>query len=358
MTRHLAVQYPEYNIVCFDKLDHASSLANIRCLESLHNFTFVQGDVGSPEDVSRVLRVHAVDCVMHFAASSHVQNSFDHATAFTQNNVVGIQVLLEGIRRHGRLTRFVHVSTDEVYGETNGRRIDETHPLLPTNPYAASKAAAEMYVHAYRKSFNIPAIIVRSNNVYGPCQYPESKSASFVHAQEKQSLTDVALTEIIPRFFSLLACRKPLTIQGSGLNSRRYLYSADAADAFDTVLHRGEVGEVYNIASDSEISNLEVAIRMLQLFGCSPHTDFQNCLFWVEDRPFNDCGYRTDGSKLQDLGWRQRTSFDLGLTATVDWYWKNICSWWPQYNPRDTDDAAEVKVDSKVSVTNASPVSA
>jgi dTDP-glucose 4,6-dehydratase len=296
------------------------------CLKQLNNFAFVEGDITSAKDVSRVLSTHDVDCVMHFAASSHVQESFDNATTFTHNNVVGTQVLLDCVRRHGRVKRFAHVSTDEVYGETNGELVDESCQFLPTNPYSASKAAAEMYVHAYAKSFKIPTIIIRSNNVYGPCQYPESKSSP--HRCIKMVSNLNLYPEIIPRFFSLLSQGKPLTIQGSGLNSRRYLYGADAADAFDLILHKGEIGEAYNVGSSFEVTNLEVAVRMLQAFGHSPQT-FQQRLCWTEDRPFNDFDYRVDGSKLQALGWRQRTSFEVGLAATVEWYKKNIGVWWP-----------------------------
>ncbi|KAH6845619.1 dTDP-D-glucose 4,6-dehydratase-like protein [Chaetomium sp. MPI-CAGE-AT-0009] len=332
VTRHLTVQYPHYNIICFDKLDRVASPANISCLKALPNFTFVQGDITCSGAVSHTLAAHNIDCVMHFAASSHVQNSFDDAASFTVNNVVGTQVLLECVRQHGRVNRFVHVSTDEVYGETNGEFLDETHAFHPTNPYSASKAAAEMYVHAYAKSFKIPVVIVRSNNVYGPCQYPE---------------------KIIPKFFTLLRDNKPLTIQGSGLNSRRYLYGADAADAFDTVLHLGVVGEAYNVGSAFEITNLEVAVRMLQLFGCSPQADFGQRLRWVEDRPFNDYDYRVDGSKLQRLGWRQRTPFEKGLAATVGWYKENLEVWWPE----EAAGVDELKVESPGSMVEVDPVS-
>lgn len=140
--------------------------------------------------------------------------------------------------------------------------------------------------------------------------------------------TDQASKEIIPKFFSLLAKGKPLTIQGSGLNSRRYLYGADAADAFDVILHKGVIGEAYNVGSAFEVTNLEVAIRMLQSFGYSPQA-FQQRLCWMEDRPFNDYDYRVDGSKLEDLGWKQQNSFETGLAATVEWYKKNIKLWWP-----------------------------
>lgn len=179
MVRHLVLQYPEYNIVCFDKLDYVSSMANIRCLKPLRNFHFVNGDITSEGAVEQVLRNFDIDCIMHFAACSHVQNSFHDQNSFTLNNVIGTQKLLDAARRHGRINRFIHVSTDEVYGETPEHFVDETKQFLPTNPYSASKAAAEMYVYAYYKSFNIPVVIVRSNNVFGPCQYPESKPPPF-----------------------------------------------------------------------------------------------------------------------------------------------------------------------------------
>ncbi|KAI1081861.1 dTDP-D-glucose 4,6-dehydratase-like protein [Whalleya microplaca] len=340
VTRHMTVQYPEYNIVCFDKLDRVSSLENVSCLKSFPNFKFVQGDIIDHKAVSEALSANNIDCVMHFAASSHVQNSFDDPGSFTVNNVIGTQNLLDCVRHHGRVNRFVHVSTDEVYGETPDEFVDETKQFLPTNPYSASKAAAEIYVHAYSKSFNIPIVIVRSNNVYGPCQYPE---------------------KIIPRFFSLLSQNQPLTIQGSGLNQRRYLYGADAADGFDTILHKGVDGEAYNIGSAYGVTNLEVAVRMLEAFGCNPQADFRHRLAWISDRPFNDHDYRVDGSKLEGLGWRQNTGFDEGLKATVDWYRKNIHTWWP--NEMDielapaTMSAPDRKDVSQVTTVEISPTS-
>lgn len=312
VTRHLAVQYPEYNIICFDKLDVVASLYNVRCLKSRPNFRFVHGDLTDEAAVSQVMEDYDIDCVMHFAAYSHVQNSFSDPSGFTLNNVIATQRLLDAVRaRQGRVRRFIHVSTDEVYGDANEEFFDENQQLKPTNPYSASKAAAEMYVWAYSQSFNIPSVVVRSNNVYGPCQYPE---------------------KIIPRFCILLDNQQPLTIQGSGLNVRRYLYGGDAADAFDTLLHKGVIGEAYNVQSDFPVTNLEVAVRTLELFGYSPKRDFGRCLSWIADRPFNDTDYRVDGSKLLNLGWRQRVSFPEGLTATVNWYRKNMHAWWPQIN--------------------------
>lgn len=180
VTRHLAIQYPEYNIICFDKLDEPSSLANIRCLDGLPNFHFVKGNLTDEAAVARTLSEHNIDCVLHFAACSHVQKSFGDPSSFTTNNVVGTQSLLDAVRQRGssgpeRVRRFIHISTDEVYGDAVGDFVDETKQFMPTNPYSASKAAAEMYVWAYAQSFGVPALVVRSNNVYGPCQYPESK---------------------------------------------------------------------------------------------------------------------------------------------------------------------------------------
>lgn len=176
MTRHLVQQYRDnYTVICLDKMDNVSSLNNVLELFRYPNFRFIHGSITDRKTVRFVLETYAVDCVVHFAANSHVQNSFSDPFTFTENNVVGTHVLLEAVRAYGKIKRFVHISTDEVYGETNGVEAKENTTLLvPTNPYSASKAAAEMYVMAYRHSFGLPAIIVRSNNVYGPCQYPES----------------------------------------------------------------------------------------------------------------------------------------------------------------------------------------
>jgi len=178
LVRHLTTTYPgRYNIVSFDKLDYCASLNNTRSLSSCDNFTFVHGDITSPDEVKTALRKYKIDTIFHFAAQSHVDLSFGNSYQFTSTNVYGTHVLLECARIHGLLRRFIHISTDEVYGEVaeDGDDLTEQSILAPTNPYAASKAAAEMLVHSYWKSFKLPIIIVRSNNVYGPHQYPESK---------------------------------------------------------------------------------------------------------------------------------------------------------------------------------------
>ncbi|KAE8389602.1 dTDP-D-glucose 4,6-dehydratase [Aspergillus alliaceus] len=316
VTRHLVRQYAEtYNVICLDKMDVVASLNNILDLFTCPNFRFLHCDLNDQDTVLFALQTYRVDCVLHFAASSHVQNSFSDPFTFTRNNVLGTQSLLEAVRSYGKVTRFIHVSTDEVYGETNGQMATEAFtPMRPTNPYSASKAAAEMYVMAYQKSFGLPAIIVRSNNVYGPGQYPE---------------------KIIPRFTGLMLKGHKLTLQGNGDNARRFLYGADAADAFDTILHKGEVGEIYNVDSRYEITNRKVAAMILELFGHDPVKGFSNMVAWLPDRPFNDNDYAVDGSKLQALGWTQKINFDTGLAMTVDWYRKHMATWWHYHYAQD-----------------------
>lgn len=174
--RHLVLTYPHYHVVSFDKLDYCATLNNTRILDDRLNFDFEQGDITSPADVKRVLRKHKIDTIFHFAAQSHVDLSFGNSYEFTNTNVYGTHVLLERAREHG-ITRFIHISTDEVYGDVpfGAADLGETSILAPTNPYSASKAAAEMMVSAYRSSFKLPLLTVRANNVYGPHQFPESE---------------------------------------------------------------------------------------------------------------------------------------------------------------------------------------
>ncbi|KXT15014.1 hypothetical protein AC579_7773 [Pseudocercospora musae] len=305
LVRHLVVKYSDaYNVVCFDKLDYCSSLNNARMLEGRPNFKFFHGELTKPSDVLRCLRKYNVDTIFHLAAQSHVDLSFGNSYSFTVNNVVGTHVLLETAVAVKTVKRFYHISTDEVYGEVAMDAADLTeHSILaPTNPYAASKAAAEMYVRAYVQSFQLPVVMIRLNNVYGPHQK----------------------VEVIPKFINLLQRGKPLWIHGDGQNTRRYLYAGDAADAFDTILHKGEIGQIYNVDSRDEISNLGLADRLLRRFGVS---DKQNTIQHTRDRPFNDMRYAVDGTKLRKLGWSQKVSFEEGLTNTVAWYGK-FSGWW------------------------------
>ncbi|RFU76355.1 dtdp-d-glucose 4,6-dehydratase [Trichoderma arundinaceum] len=284
--------------------------AGFIALNDKRNFTFYHGDLTNPSEVLDCMERYHIDTVMHFAAQSHVDLSFGNSYSFTHANVYGTHVLLESAKR-ACIKRFIHVSTDEVYGEVGHGEdeLQESSILAPTNPYAASKAAAEMMVHSYHKSFKLPTIIVRSNNVYGPHQYPE---------------------KIISKFICLLNRGRPVVLHGDGSPTRRYLFAADAADAFDTILHKGQVGHVYNVGSHDEISNLELCGKILSAMEISHDTpeQFRKWVKYTHDRPFNDCRYAVDASKLRNLGWEQKTTFEEGLQMTVEWYRRFGEHWW------------------------------
>lgn len=220
VANRLVKKFPQYRIIVLDKLDYCSNLKNLNPSLSRPNFKFVKGDIASADLVSYLLLTEKIDTVMHFAAQTHVDNSFGNSFEFTQNNIYGTHVLLESCKLAGTIKRFVHVSTDEVYGETEADAIVGNHEasqLLPTNPYSATKAGAEMLVMAYGQSYNIPFITTRGNNVYGPHQFPE---------------------KLIPKFLLLAQQKKKLPIHGDGSNVRSYLFCEDVAEAFDLVLHK------------------------------------------------------------------------------------------------------------------------
>ncbi|KAJ6786522.1 hypothetical protein PWT90_07041 [Aphanocladium album] len=321
VVRHLAITYPDaYNIICFDKMDYCSSPNNTAVLADRPNFTTYVGDLTHPNEVLDCLEKYDIDTVMHFAAQSHVDLSFGNSYSFTQTNVFGTHVLLESAKKVG-IRRFIHVSTDEVYGEVKDDEDDlpEASILAPTNPYSASKAAAEMMVQSYQASFKLPCIIVRSNNVYGPHQYPE---------------------KIISKFACLLNRKQPVVLHGDGSPTRRYLYAGDAADAFDTILHKGQIGQIYNVGSSDEVSNIDLCAKLLSVMDMIDNADaadpaavmqqpaFRTWVKYTHDRPFNDCRYAVDGSKLRRLGWDQKTNLDEGLRITVDWYRRFGEAWW------------------------------
>ena len=262
--------------------------------------------------MSYVLRKERIDTVMHFAAQTHVDNSFGNSFTFTESNIMGTHVLLEAAKE-ARVKLFIHVSTDEVYGEgSSGEASHEGSMLEPTNPYAATKAGAEHLVQAYRRSFGMPVIITRGNNVYGPHQYPE---------------------KIIPKFINQLMRGLPLTLHGSGDNTRNYLFVEDVARAFECILHAGAVGEVYNIGGSNEKSNVEVARTLLALMGVVEREGGDAAaaeakwLVRVPDRPFNDLRYPLDCTKLAELGWKERMDWATGLAATVAWYKRFSGNW-------------------------------
>ncbi|KAB2610892.1 rhamnose biosynthetic enzyme 1 [Pyrus ussuriensis x Pyrus communis] len=301
----LIQNYPDYKIVVLDKLDYCSNLKNLNPSKSSPNFKFIKGDIGSADLVNFILLTENIDTIMHFAAQTHVDNSFGNSFEFTKNNIYGTHVLLEACKVTGQIKRFIHVSTDEVYGETDEDAVVGNHEasqLLPTNPYSATKAGAEMLVMAYGRSYGLPVITTRGNNVYGPNQFPE---------------------KMIPKFILLAMQGKPLPIHGDGSNVRSYLYCEDVAEAFEVILHRGEVGHVYNIGTKKERRVVDVAKEICHLFSLNPDTHVK----FVENRPFNDQRYFLDDPKLKGLGWSERTLWEEGLRKTMEWYVKNP-QWW------------------------------
>ncbi|KAJ7963893.1 trifunctional UDP-glucose 4,6-dehydratase/UDP-4-keto-6-deoxy-D-glucose 3,5-epimerase/UDP-4-keto-L-rhamnose-reductase RHM1-like [Quillaja saponaria] len=297
--------YPNYNIVVLDKLDYCSNLKNLIPSRSSPNFKFIKGDIGSADLVNYILITESIDTIMHFAAQTHVDNSFGNSFEFTKNNIYGTHVLLEACKVTGQIKRFIHVSTDEVYGETDEDAVVGNHEasqLLPTNPYSATKAGAEMLVMAYGRSYGLPVITTRGNNVYGPNQFPE---------------------KLIPKFMLLAMKRNPLPIHGDGSNVRSYLYCEDVAEAFEVILHKGEVGHVYNIGTKKERRVIDVAREICKIFSL----DVDKHIKFVENRPFNDQRYFLDDEKLKNLGWFERTSWEEGLRKTMEWYVNNP-DWW------------------------------
>ncbi|CAA6665703.1 unnamed protein product [Spirodela intermedia] len=294
VANRLVRNYPEYKIVVLDKLDYCSNLKNLLPSRSSPKFKFVKGDIASADLVNYLLITESIDTIMHFAAQTHVDNSFGNSFEFTKNNIYGTHVLLEACKVTGQIKRFIHVSTDEVYGETDEDAVVGNHEasqLLPTNPYSATKAGAEMLVMAYGRSYGLPVITTRGNNVYGPNQFPE---------------------KLIPKFILLAMKGMPFPFMGM-----------DVAEAFEVVLHRGEVGHVYNIGTKKERRVIDVAKDICNLFNSDP----ESVIKFVENRPFNDQRYFLDDQKLKNLGWSERTSWKEGLKLTMEWYTKNP-DWW------------------------------
>lgn len=304
----LVARYPHATIVNLDRLDYCASELNCASVANAPNYRFVRGDVGDRALVAQVLDRYAVDTVLHFAAQTHVDNSFgDGSAQFSVDNVVATHVLLECVKRRlPDVKRFVLVSTDEVYGgEHEHDERDETAPFKPTNPYAASKAGAELQAQAYMMSYGVPLIVTRGNNVYGPRQYPE---------------------KVIPRFVMQLLRDEPCTVHGDGSTRRTFAHVDDVARAFDVVLRRGVVGEAYNIGGVDQISVAQLARRLVALI--KPNEPIERWLTNVADRAFNDREYRIRSSKLEALGWRPQVSFDDGLRGVIEWYRANGAHWW------------------------------
>ena len=326
LCEQLLADFPASQVVGFDVLSYCASKENLSEAMKNARFSFVRGDICNEASVRQALRQYDVRIIVHCAAESHVDNSFGNSLHFTEVNVRGTHILLEcakALHGEGKLVRFLHVSTDEVYGTTEVGDVHcEQSLLCPTNPYAASKAAAEMYVRAYQKSYGVPTLITRSNNIYGPRQHPEKVVPRFVQR---------ALRGFVPRVDG-----KP------GGNERTFLYVTDVARAISTVLAQGVVGETYNIGSDNKMLIAELAAQVVAMANDEYDIGLkQSYVASNTDRPFNDERYRLDWSKITRLGWAPQVEFANGLREIFKWHaadaslrhnhW-NDCEWLPLVN--------------------------
>lgn len=294
---HMFATYDRINIINIDAMYYCANELNINIeVRQSYRYKFVKGNIICQDLINHILNTYQINYVVHFAAQSHVQNSFSDALQYTQDNILGTHTLLECCRRYGKIKRFIHVSTDEVYGESLMNNIEqhktENSILCPTNPYAGTKAGAELIAQTYYHSFKMPIIITRGNNVYGPNQYPE---------------------KLIPRFIKLLKENKKVTIQGNGSVLRAFLHVSDTANAFDIVLNRGLIGQIYNIGCDEhmEYSVMDVAKLLIKLIKNTEN--YNEWIEYIEDRPFNDARYYISNQKLKDLGWNIKIKFIDGL---------------------------------------------
>jgi dTDP-glucose 4,6-dehydratase len=289
--------HPDYSVTVLDKLTYAGNLENLRDLEGEPRFRFVKGDICDATVVDGLAAEH--DCILNFAAESHVDRSLLEPGAFIQTDVYGTWVLLEAAKKHGH-ERFLQVSTDEVYGHVDEGASKESDALLPRSPYSASKAGGEMLVWAYRESFELPVVITRGSNNYGPFQYPE---------------------KIIPLFITNAIDDLPLPIYGSGRALRDYIHVDDHCRGIDAVLHQGTVGEVYNIGTGGQTDGVAVADLVLEALG-KPASLKEH----VQDRPGHDYRYCLDNAKARALGWELGYDVGAGIRQTVRWYQEN--EWW------------------------------
>ena len=289
-------------LVNFDAMYYCASENNVeQYIRDSEKYVLVKANLCDSELVSNALQEHNITHIIHFAAQSHVQNSFNDSIKFTHDNIVGTHTLLEASRKYGKIVKFIHVSTDEVYGESlnevNEKHKTEQSILCPTNPYAATKAGAELLAQSYGHSYKMPIIITRGNNVYGPNQYPE---------------------KLIPLFIKLLKENKKVTIQGDGSSVRAFLHAYDTASAFECILEKGEIGEIYNIGCDEGMEYSVLEVTKLLVKHIKNTENYYEFVEYIEDRPYNDMRYYISNQKLKDLGWNIKINFVDGITELIN----------------------------------------
>lgn len=284
----------DHYVINIDKCDYMARVHNV---PDHPRYKYICADITEKYHMMHVFKSEQPDVLVHFAAQSCVTKSFDSAFQYTKDNVLGTHVLLETAKEYGKLVKFIHISTDEVYGEVDSSSVCcEKSPLNPSNPYSASKAAAELYVTAYTNAYKLPCIITRGNNVFGPQQYPE---------------------KVVPLFISQILRNVPVSIHGDGTSRRNFIHVDDVSRAVETIMNKGDIGCIYNIGSRHEYSVSEIYDKIKIIMGKG------SCEFVPDPRPFNDSRYCIDSSELRKLGWSESFEFDAKLRETIEWYVSN-----------------------------------
>lgn len=296
--RHILNKYDDYRIINLDKLTYCGNLDNLRDIEKNRKYKFIKGDIADSKVVNRLVK--DCDIIINFAAETHVDRSIMDPDSFVRTNVFGTHTLLEAAKRSG-VELFIQISSDETYGSIIRGSFREDDPLKPSSPYSATKAGGDLLARSYFITFKLPVIITRSSNNFGPYQYPE---------------------KIIPLFITNLLNNKKLPLYADGSNVRDWLFVVDNCEGIDAVMHKGKLGEIYNIGGGSEIANLELTRSILDILGKD-----ESFIRYVKDRPGHDKRYALDITKIKSLGWKPRHDFRSALKLTVDWY-KNNEAWW------------------------------
>jgi dTDP-glucose 4,6-dehydratase len=298
---YMIKKYPEYRIINLDKLTYAGNLQNLKDIENNKDYGFIKGDIADRKVVSDIFKKNRIDAVINFAAESHVDRSIEDPGVFIQTDIYGTFILLEAVKQY-RSSIFLQISTDEVYGSIENGSFKEEEPLKPNSPYSASKAGAEMIARSFYKTYGTPVIITRTSNNFGPYQYPE---------------------KLIPLFVTNLIDDIKVPLYGDGMNVRDWIYVEDNCNALDRVLHKGKIGEVYNIGAGNEKPNVWITRKIIEILGKS-----EDMIQPVSDRPGHDRRYSVDCSRIkEELGWDTGYDFDQALEKTVSWY-KNNEDWW------------------------------
>jgi dTDP-glucose 4,6-dehydratase len=296
--RHMLAAHDRITIVNLDALTYAGNLNNLKAIEKDPRYSFLEGDICDPGMVDSVLA--GTDAVVHFAAETHVDRSIQDPSAFVRTNILGTQVLLECAKKN-RTGLFIHVSTDEVYGSTENRSFSEHDPLHPSSPYAASKAGSDLLALSYHTTYDLPVMVTRCTNNFGPFQFPE---------------------KLIPLFITNLLNNEKVPVYGTGENIRDWIHVRDHCSAIDFLLDRGTPGEIYNIGGGNEKTNLEITHKILDQLGKSG-----SLIEYVQDRQGHDFRYSLDCTKIKTLGWTPSYSFEDALHDTISWY-RNNAWWW------------------------------